>query len=517
MAIGMRSRPSGGDFLNEVLDALGIRDPLWQRELISETELLSITRDRRELARVLDRIARMDGVLVHVRNTKNGRYWFLEKSGTTCVTGMEKGMAVRSCPPRQGVVPEAPEELSPEEEEATSLPASDATAVATPRPVTGASGGYPGRKPSTAQLREDGQSAALRRAIEDVGVHVDHVDPVPLVGPTVTRYRVYLTPGERIRHLRRRSEDLARGLGSTVFVTQVPGERCVAIDLPRKDRQVVSLASALAQFPLTDNPAALWLPIGISPAGEPVFLDLTLLPHILLAGGTGSGKSVWLRSALLSLVLGGAPSDLEILLVDPKSVDYAPFAAVPHLRGGHIITEPEEAIELLQELTESELARRTQLLQHAGCSNFRELRARHPETGARYLVVVIDEYADLGLSLEKAERAEFERQVVRLAQRGRAAGIFLILATQRPSVDLITGRVKANLPTRISFRLPQRVDSQLILDEPGAEDLLGAGDLLLLHEGCLQRLQGFFLSTEEITKLIDDRITKRGFNDEAQH
>lgn len=137
MAIGMRSRPSGDDCLNQVLDALGIRDPLWQRELISEAELLSITRDRRELARVLDRIARMDGVLVQVRNTKNGRYWFLEQADTTCVTGKGKGMATRSQYPKDGLVPEAPEELSPEEEEATSLPASDAPAVVTPRPVRG--------------------------------------------------------------------------------------------------------------------------------------------------------------------------------------------------------------------------------------------------------------------------------------------------------------------------------------------------------------------------------------------
>jgi S-DNA-T family DNA segregation ATPase FtsK/SpoIIIE len=144
-------------------------------------------------------------------------------------------------------------------------------------------------------------------------------------------------------------------------------------------------------------------------------------------------------------------------------------------------------------------------LQQTGCSNLRELRARRPEAGAKYLVVVIDEYADLGLSLEKPERADLERRILRLAQRARAAGIFLVLATQRPSVDFITGAVKANLATRISLRLPQRVDSQVILDQPGAEDLLGAGDLLLLHEGRVQRLQGYFASTDEISRLLNDR------------
>jgi DNA segregation ATPase FtsK/SpoIIIE-like protein len=203
--------------------------------------------------------------------------------------------------------------------------------------------------------------------------------------------------------------------------------------------------------------------------------------------------------------------------VDPKAVDYAPFATVPHLRAGHIITEPEEVVGLLAELVESELPKRTQLLQQAGCSNFRELRSRHPETGAKYLVVVIDEYADLGLTLDETERAELERGILRLAQRARAAGVFLILATQRPSVDFVAGGVKANLSTRISFRLPQRVDSQVILDEPGAEDLLGAGDLLLLHEGHIQRLQGYFASTDEIARLLNNRIATRRDDDEAQH
>ena len=513
----MRPRPSGGDVLTEVLNVLGNRDPLWQRESIPESELLSITRDRRELARVLDRIARMDSVLVHVRNTKNGRYWFLEKADTTCVTSTGKGTAARSRAQRQGGVPEAAEDLSAEDVEQGVRHDPTVTGKVPPSPVRNALASDPGRRDRASPSSEAGQAAALHRAIEDIGVRVDHVEPEPLVTSTVTQYRVYLAPGESIRRLRRRSEDLARGLGSVVFVSQVPGDRCVAVDLPRKDRQVVLLASALARFPSTDDPAALWLPIGISPAGEPVFLDLTLLPHILVAGGTGSGKSVWLRAAVSSLVQGFAPSDLEVLLVDPKAVDYAPFSGVPHLRGDHVITEPEEAIDLLREVTGPELARRTQLLQDAGYSNFRELRTRHPDSGARYLVVVVDEYADLGLTLGKTERAEFERQILRLAQRGRAAGIFLILATQRPSVDFITGAVKANFSTRVSFRLPQRVDSQVILDEPGAEDLLGAGDLLLLHEARLQRLQGYFASTEEITKLVDDQITKWRKSDEGQH
>ena len=406
----MRFRPSGGDVLNEVLDALGAHEPLWKREWIPEAELTSDRMHRREIVRVLDRLARMDGVLVHVRNTKEGKFWLLEKADVTSVPG--DATTARAPRRRERFVSDPPEKLSRGKEEETVVSGSVATVESTPRPVRRASETEPARKPSqsTSPTSADGQAAALRRAIEEVGVRVDHVDPAPLVGPTVEWYRVYLAAGERIRHLSRRSEDLGRGLGSMVFVTQVAGERWVSVGLPRRDRQVVAFSAALACFPAVDDLAALWLPIGVGPTGDPVFLDLTQLPHILLAGGTGSGKSVWLRSALLSLVLRLSPSDLEVLLVDPKAVDYTPFSSLPHLRGGHIVTEPEEAIEMLRELTGPELARRTQLLQQAGCSNFRELRVRHPEAGGRYLVLVIDEYADLGLTLEKIERAEFERQ-----------------------------------------------------------------------------------------------------------
>lgn len=255
----MRPRPSGGDVLTEVLNVLGNRDPLWQRESIPESELLSITRDRRELARVLDRIARMDSVLVHVRNTKNGRYWFLEKADTTCVTSTGKGTAARSRAQRQGGVPEAAEDLSAEDVEQGVRHDPTVTGKVPPSPVRNALASDPGRRDRASPSSEAGQAAALHRAIEDIGVRVDHVEPEPLVTSTVTQYRVYLAPGESIRRLRRRSEDLARGLGSVVFVSQVPGDRCVAVDLPRKDRQVVLLASALARFPSTDDPAALWL------------------------------------------------------------------------------------------------------------------------------------------------------------------------------------------------------------------------------------------------------------------
>jgi len=499
----MRFRPSSsGDLVSEILDALGVRDPLWNREWIAESELKSISRDSRALARAVDQVTRMDGVVLDFKNTANGRFLLLRKadregsiSRTRMVSTREGGAELA----------DMPEDLSAGRHSDNTAEKSEVQARRTPLMLRPAGPPQPGRKKTLATAAPDEPARALRLAIEEVGVAVEDVDPVPLVGPSVTRFRVRLAAGERFRHLRRRAEDLARGLGSEVFISQVPGDRYVAIDLPRKDRQVVPLVSALEHYPSSNDPAALCFPVGITPAGEPAFLDLTLLPHMLLAGGTGSGKSVWLRAFLLSLMLKLPPSTLEVVLVDPKAVDYAAFASAPHLRTGHIITEPEEAIEQLRDLAGPELARRTKLLQEARCSNYRELRTQRFEVASPYIVVVIDEFADLGLTLDRAERAEFEKQVLRLAQRARATGIFLVLATQRPSVEFVTGAVKANLPTRISFRLPQRVDSQIILDEPGAEDLLGAGDLLLLHDGRLQRLQGCFVSMEEAAKLLGGR------------
>ena len=502
----MRSRPSSsGDLLNDIFDALGLRDPLWNREWVAESELRSLTRDRRELERALDQIARMEGVVLDFQNTVNGRFLLLRKADAGSVAGRTKGCSVRDRRPLSGGV--ATDSSLGNAGDDTGNMHEAAPPAAQPAPLMLKPSGPPrsGRQRAAATEGPAEPTRALRLAIEEVCVGVEDVDPVPLVGPSVTRYRVRLAAGERFRHLRRRAEDLARGLGSEVFISQVPGDRYVAIDLPRKDRQVVPLASVLDRYPSAGDPAALWFPVGVTPAGEPVFLDLTLLPHILLAGGTGSGKSVWLRAFLLSLMLKLPPSALEVLLVDPKAVDYGAFASAPHLRTGRVITEPEEAIEHLRDLTGPELARRTNLLQEARCSNYRELRTQRPDVASPYLVVVIDEFADLGLSLDRAERAEFEKQILRLAQRARAAGIFLVLATQRPSVEFVTGAVKANLPTRVSFRLPQRVDSQIILDEPGAEDLLGAGDLLLLHDGRLQRLQGCFVSMEEAAKLLEGR------------
>jgi S-DNA-T family DNA segregation ATPase FtsK/SpoIIIE len=292
------------------------------------------------------------------------------------------------------------------------------------------------------------------------------------------------------------------------MVSWLPGERYVALDLPRSDRQVVPFGPALEALRSHEGKDGLRIPLGVTPEGESVVIDLCVQPHIAIAGATGSGKTMLMVTSLAALVSQLSPEQVEVLIIDPKALDFVPFASLPHVRGGHIITEPEEAIDALIDLTEHELPRRTQLLQDAGCSSLRDLRARRPDLAVKYIVVAIDEYADLVAVLGKAARPAFERQILRLTQRARAIGIHIILATQRPSTEFVTGAVKSNLPTRIAFRLPQRIDSMVILDQPGAERLLGSGDMLLSRDGRIQRIQGYFASMEESASLMAERIAE---------
>jgi hypothetical protein len=477
-----------------ILEALGAREPLWRREWIAEEDLVDLTGDPSEVAKVLNKLARNAGVLLHLRTTPNGRYWLLKRAGRVVDQREDSAEEDRAHqPPKCSAVSRAESptldvDADDDDDDDDDDEISD---IGSEEPAQDA-GPYAD------------QIASLRRALEAVGVCVVEIEPNPQVGPAVIQHRVLLGPGERIDTLRRRAEDISREVGCDVMISQVPGQRHVAVDFPRPDRQIVPLAPAIAALPKEDVAPGLWMPVGVTPAGKGVALDLATLPHILLAGASGAGKTVAEQAAVLSLACRLSPDQLEIVIIDPKAIDFSPFAMLPHLRGGRIVTEPEEAINVLGELTGPELAERTRILQDARCPNIRELRARRPDLGVKHIVVAIDEYAELVTILPKTEREEFERQILRLAQRARAVGIHMIIATQRPTTEFVTGAVKANLPTRISFRLPQRVDSMTIIDQPGAENLLGAGDMLLLHEGRLQRLQGYFVSMDEIATLITE-------------
>jgi DNA segregation ATPase FtsK/SpoIIIE-like protein len=356
------------------------------------------------------------------------------------------------------------------------------------------------------------QAEHLKRILREYGVQVQELDSAKAqIGPSVIRYRVRLKAGSQVNKLRSRAEDIGRELASrtTPFIDNIAGENYVGIDLERPVRQMMPLQAAIDELA---PPSGLQLPIavGVSPSGEHIRLDIVQLPHLLVAGSTMSGKTVFLHAILLSLISKLGPDGLELIIIDPKATDFVLYNGLPYLRGGVVITEAEDAIEELRRLTGDELRERTRLLQTARCPNVSEYNLTHPLSPIKPIVVVIDEYADLMAVLSKKDRQDFEREINRLAQRARSVGIHLILATQRPTADIVTGLLKANMPCRVSFRLPQRVDSQTILDQTGAENLFGKGDMLLLLNDRLLRLQGYFMPPTEMSELLTARFPGSG-------
>lgn len=346
----------------------------------------------------------------------------------------------------------------------------------------------------------------IKATCQDFGIKVTDIDPENVeIGPSILRYKIKLAPGEDSGKLRRQAENIARQMAakSIPIIGFLAGTNFEYLDLARPDRQVVPLLPrirGLKPRDLNDLP----LHIGVDPAGGEVRLDLgdDRLPHILIAGGTGSGKTIFLYSVILSLAAAHGSKSLELVIVDPKQTDFTIFGDLPHLRDGEIITDAMSGVDAVRRVANEDMKDRSEQLQKARCRDIKSYNLAHPKKAMRPLVVVIDEYADLVSVLAKREREDFERVISRLTARGRNVGIHLILATQRPTADVVTGNIKANMPCRISFSLPSSRDSQVILDEPGAERLLRNGDMLLLMEGRLTRLQGYFISTAEIERLV---------------
>ncbi|HZO71041.1 MAG TPA: DNA translocase FtsK [Ktedonobacteraceae bacterium] len=352
------------------------------------------------------------------------------------------------------------------------------------------------------------QAERLRRALIDYGIAIAGVNiERTQIGPRIIRYWVKLQPpAGRLAEVQKFAVDLARELSSksVPIIDNIPGEAYIGIDLARENPQIVPFEPALNELP-TVQLDKLIIAIGMNPSGERVQCDLVRLPHMLVAGSTGSGKTMFLSTLIMSLVWRHGPKDLELLLVDPKQTDFVIFGQLPHLREKRIIQDPAEAIAALKTLTEIEKQRRTDLLQKARCPNILEYNRRNPEKRLSWIVIAVDEFADIILTLSRNDREVFERQIGRLAATGRSIGIHLVLATQRPTTDVITGAIKANIPARISFRLPSVVDSRTILDYTGAEHLLGQGDMLAsLNGGEMQRLQGYYASYEELEQLLNN-------------
>ncbi|HEU5089111.1 MAG TPA: DNA translocase FtsK, partial [Roseiflexaceae bacterium] len=344
----------------------------------------------------------------------------------------------------------------------------------------------------------------LERALRRRGIQLQPINPADAdVGPSIVRFKFRLNGNESIKKVQAAAVDLARDLAviRTPFIDNVLGSHFVGVDLPREHPETVELADLLPNLPQC-SPGELPTIIGKTPDGRLHIEDLSEFPHLLVAGATGSGKSVFLRSVLLGLMTIYRPGGLELMIVDPKQTDFSFFDDVPYLRGGKVFTQAEEARDALLELVRSEMPRRQQLMRGRSLK-IKEFNKRFPDEALPPIVALIDEYAQL-LSIQTKKEAEsFERDLMSLAAVARSTGIHLILATQRPSVNVVTGTLKANLPTRIAFQVPTNNDSRVVLDMPGAENLLGRGDMLFRRSsGELVRVQAPFMGEEEMQAYI---------------
>ena len=327
-------------------------------------------------------------------------------------------------------------------------------------------------------------------------------------GPVVTTFEFEPAPGVRIKDIVSRADDLSLAMRarSLRMIAPIPGRAAVGIEIPNPTGRTVYLQEVLSEMTEQQRMKGVMIGLGVDVVGKPFLMNLCEAPHLLIAGTTGSGKSVCLNTILASILLHYRPSDVQLLLVDPKMVEMSQYNGIPHLLHP-VITDPKEAARVLEYLV-GEMGRRNDLFRRHGVRNIDSYNAKiammkSDETTAErlsYIVVVVDELGDLAL----AKGVDIETLLTRLAQMARAAGIHMVLATQRPSVDVIVGKTKANFPTRIAFRVATKVDSRTILDTIGADKLLGKGDMLYLdsHHQQPLRLHGAWVSEPEIEQLI---------------
>jgi len=344
------------------------------------------------------------------------------------------------------------------------------------------------------------------------------------VGPTVTLYEIIPAAGVRISRIKNLEDDIALSLAALGIriIAPIPGKGTIGIEVPNAKKTVVSMKTLLSSEKFQKNNFSLPIAIGKKIDNENFIVDLTTMPHLLMAGATGQGKSVGLNAILVSLLYKKHPSQLKFVLVDPKKVELSIYKTIENhflakLPGEEdaIITDTKKVVHTLNALC-IEMDNRYDLLKEAGCRNIREYnekfvaRKLNPEKGHQYLpfiVLVVDEFADLIMTAGK----EVEMPIARLAQLARAVGIHLIIATQRPSVNIITGTIKANFPARIAFKVSSKIDSRTILDTGGAEQLIGKGDMLISYNGDIVRLQCAFVDTPEVDKIVDFIGQQRGY------
>lgn len=364
----------------------------------------------------------------------------------------------------------------------------------------------------------------IEDTLENYGIKIASIKAS--IGPTVTLYELVPAPGVRISKIKNLEDDIALSLAALGIriIAPIPGRGTIGIEVPNSNPDVVSMRSLIASDKFQNSDAALPIAIGKTISNETYVFDLAKMPHMLMAGATGQGKSVGLNAMLVSLLYKKHPSQLKFVLVDPKKVELTLFnhierhylAKLPDSEEA-IITDNSQVVRTIKSLC-LEMDQRYELLKNAQCRNLKEYNAKfvrrklNPENGHRYLpyiVLVIDEFADLIMTAGK----EVEMPIARLAQLARAIGIHLIIATQRPSVNIITGTIKANFPGRVAFRVTSKVDSRTILDAGGADQLIGRGDMLLSTGNDLIRLQCGFVDTPEVEAITDFIGSQRGYPD----
>ncbi len=347
---------------------------------------------------------------------------------------------------------------------------------------------------------QDKIATQLVESLGHFGVEAKLVGTV--AGPHVTRFELRLAPGTKMSKVAQLKDDLAYALASTDIriLAPIPGKQAVGVEVPNIHRSMVRLGDVYQPLPKDWSPVSVWL--GKDIAGKAIGTDIAKMPHLLVAGTTGAGKSGCINTLLCSILLGATPNDVKLVLIDPKQVELNLYEQIPHLLTP-VVTSPRMAANVLNNLIR-EMEQRYTLMSAYKCRNIVELNAKREKEGEAklpYILCVIDELADLMM----VAPGEVEDAIIRLAQKARAIGIHLLLATQRPSADIITGMIKANVPSRIAFAVSSQTDSRVILDQNGAESLLGQGDMLFNPIGSskLQRIQGAFVTEEEIIKLTD--------------
>lgn len=363
----------------------------------------------------------------------------------------------------------------------------------------------PGTKADRGDVKKNAQT--IEQTLESFGItaRVKEVNN----GPSVTQYALEVALGTKLAKIVSLGNDLAMALaapgGQIRVEAPIPGRSLVGIEVPNRSLETVPIRKILESEAFTDVKSKIAVPLGLDVSGKPRIANIAKMPHVLIAGQTGSGKSVCVNSWIATILFRASPDEVRFIMVDPKRVELTPYNDIPHLLAP-VIVEPEKVISALKWATQ-EMDRRYKHFAQVGAKNIESFHEISGFQNMPYIVIVIDELADIMLFAP----SEVEDSIVRIAQMARAVGIHLVLATQRPSVDVLTGLIKANIPTRVAFAVSSMTDSRVILDTPGAEKLLGKGDMLYTPPELAKpvRMQGCFLSDKEITRLVDQIKSQR--------